>query len=397
MGKRSNVKTKRTQTERHKSVGVRIFVLVLAIAMVASIIILPIAVRADETEGVSVTVAEFDTGKLSDAIAEASEGTDFNFITKIAVLKGTLSAEDYTALTNIPNLEYIELAGTETKDGIIPENALPSRNQLKYISLPKNTVEIGAKAFSGNRKLEKISMPAIVEKIGDYAFEACEALKEFPINERITYIGEGAFRDCKSITEFAIPSGIKEIYPYTFSKCGFEEIIIGPNVEKIGDGAFADCNNLKDIYSYSKDAPAISGQGVFQNVGAAIHVYEGCADSYKSWEGNNIKAAEDLTGEYQYAVEETQEDTQPEETAAVTEEVAETEKNTEAAETEQVTSAAEETKAEETSAAPASAPAQQGVSVGTVIIIAVVCVVLGAGVALVGFMLGKKSAGGKKE
>lgn len=399
MGKRSNLKTKQTQTERRKSVGMRIFILVLAVAMVASIIILPIAVRAEETDGVSVTVAEFDTGKLSEAISDASEGTDFNFISKIAVLKGTLSADDYAALTNIPNLEYIELAGTETEDGVIPEDALPYRNQLKYISLPKNTVEIGAGAFSNNKKLEKISMPSSVEKIGDRAFEACEALKEFPINENISYIGEGAFRDCKSITEFAIPSGITEIYPYTFSKCGFSEIIIGPNVEKIGDGAFGDCGALKDVYSYSKEAPVLDGQGVFMNVGASIHVYEDCAESYLSWEGNNIKVTEDLTGDYPYAAE----NEQPAVTEAVTEteaETADTETEEETTETETETEAStvkEEEPAEETSAAVQTSAPSQGVSVGTVIVIAVVCVIAGAAVALVGFMLGKRSAGGKKE
>ena len=266
---------------RKKSIAVRVFILVLAAALLAGIVILPITSNAENAE--NVTVESFETGKLSEAINEASEGTDFNFIKNIAVLEGTLNASDYQALTNIPNLEIIELSGTETEDGVIPENALMSRNQLSYISLPKNTIEIGKNAFSGNRKLVKVSMPATVTTIGDYAFAACEAMTDIPISEGVTYIGEGAFQDCKALTEFVIPSGITEIYANTFSKCGFEKISIGPNVKKVGMSVFADCNALKDIYVYGDEAPALDSD-VFRNVSATIHCSEEAEESFASWQ-----------------------------------------------------------------------------------------------------------------
>lgn len=292
---------------------------ILAIALAVGIITLPVAYSLSsyaEEMDFDITVAEFETGKLADAISDAANGTDYNFITKIAVLSGTISAEDWNALTAIPNLEYIELAGTDTENGEIPDNALPSRNQLTYISLPKNTVKIGANAFSGNRKLQKISMPSSVSEIGDSAFESCEALAEIPITENVTYIGESAFRDCKSITEFTIPSGITEILSYTFSKCGFSEIIIPPSVASIGDGAFSDCGNLTDIYVYSENAPTLSGSGVFQNVSATIHVYEG--SDFSAWENGNLKTAEDLSGEYP-TPEEAPAETDTEETISLNE------------------------------------------------------------------------------
>lgn len=302
MANRHSRRNTNKPVQRKKNVVLQVLVLIVAIALLAGIIIMPFhsfAITANaEDNGVSLVVESFEKGKLADAISEAADGTDYNHITNIAVLSGTLSASDYQALTNIPNLKNIELAGCETEDGVIPEYALPSRNQLTYLSLPKNTEEIGEKAFNNNKKLVKVSMPDSVKIIGNYAFEACEALADIPVTENVTYIGEGAFRDCKAITEFTIPSNITEIYAYTFSKCGFSEIIIGPNVKSIGDGAFSDCNNLKDIYVYAENAPSISGSGVFQNVGATIHVYEDSAESYKKWEGNNIKAAGDLTGDY---------------------------------------------------------------------------------------------------
>lgn len=142
MNKKTN-----SSTTKKKSLGLRIFVLVLAVSLLLGIIILPLQSFAVELDTEAVIVTKFETGRLSDALLEAADGTDYNYIKKAAVSGGTLSAEDYSALQNIPNLEYIELAGAETKDGIIPENALPSRNQLTFISLPKNTVEIGTKAF----------------------------------------------------------------------------------------------------------------------------------------------------------------------------------------------------------------------------------------------------------
>lgn len=356
-------KSKKNTYQKKKGLGLRIFIIAIAVALVLGIIIMPLSARAEESTE-NLTVPTFETGKLSEAISEAADGTDYNFIKNIAVMSGKLSSDDYAALLQIPNLEIIELAGTETEDGVIPENALPSRNQLTLISLPKNTEKIGAGAFANNRKLTKILMPASVKYVGDEAFSGCEALESFPVSSKIEYIGAAAFRDCKSITEFAVPAGITEIYADTFSKCGFESFSIGPDVTKIGSGVFADCNNLKDIYAYGKNAPALDGD-VFRNVSASVHVFEDSEDSYQSWAVNNMKVVPDLTGEYLPAAD------TPEGGEAYTEAAAQTETATEAVpQSESVT---------ETTAAAVEASAQNdggGVSVGVVIVIAVMAAVI---------------------
>lgn len=368
---------KKTTYTKKKSIVLRVFIVFMAIALLLGIIIMP--ALAENVE--NVTVSEFKTGKLAEAITEASEGTDFNYIKNIAVLKGTLNEEDYKALTNIPNLEIIELSGTETEGGVIPENALMSRNQLSYVALPKNTTEIGKNAFSGNRKLIKVDMPATVTKIDDYAFAACEAMTDIPISEAVTYIGEGAFQDCKAMTEFVIPSGIEEIYPNTFSKCGFEHISIGPNVKKVGMSVFADCNALKDIYVYGDKAPALDSD-VFRNVSATIHCSEEAEESFEGWAQNNMKVAADLIGEYTLSAGE------PAATAVETEAVteaekaeteAEEEKETEKAETEVVTDGSADenvTTSEETEQASAEPSEGGGISVGIVVVIVVMAVII---------------------
>lgn len=375
--------SKKPTYTKKKSMAMRIFIIFIAVALLLGIVILPITSNAEE-DAANVTVASFETGKLAEALSEAADGTDFNFIKNVAVLKGTLNADDYKALTNIPNLEILELASTETENGIIPENALTSRNQLSLVTLPKNTVEIGKNAFSSNRKLVKVYMPATVTTIGDYAFAACEAMTDIPISEAITYIGEGAFQDCKSLTEFVIPGGITEIYANTFSKCGFEKISIGPDVKKIGMSVFADCNALKDIYVYGTEAPALDSD-VFRNVSATIHCYEEAEESFGSWAQNNIKIAADLTGEYTLSAEVPEENNEayPETEAATTAAEEETEAvesetaETEAAETEAVTEASEEvTTSEETAEVSAEASDSDGLSVGVVVVIVIMAVVI---------------------
>lgn len=389
---------KKTTYTRKKSMVVRIFILILAAALLAGIVILPITSHAENAE--NLTVESFETGKLSVAITEAADGTDFNFIKNIAVLEGTLNEDDYKALANIPNLEIIELSGTETEDGVIPENALTSRNQLSYISLPKNTTEVGKNAFSGNRKLVKISMPATVTKIDDYAFASCEAMTDIPISEGVTYIGEGAFQDCKALAEFVIPSGITEIYPNTFSKCGFEKISIGPDVKKVGMSVFADCSALKDIYVYGDEAPALDSD-VFRNVSATIHCYEEAEESFESWKQQNMTVSADLTGEYTLSAGEpavTAAETEAETKAEAETEKAETEAEEEKtekaeAETEAVTdgSADEDvTTSEETASASAEKSETGGVSVGVVVVIVVMAMII-AVLATILVMSGKNS------
>jgi len=360
---------KKSTYVKKKSLWLRIFICVIAVVLLLGIVIMPALVNAEES-GENVTVPSFETGKLSDALYEAADGTDYNYIKNVAVLSGTLSAVDYSALQAIPNLEILELAGTETEDGIIPENALPSRNQLALVTLPKNTVEIGKNAFSGNKKLVKVIMPSTVTKIDDFAFAYCEALEEIPVSEAVTYIGESAFQDCKTIYEFVIPAGITEIYPSTFSKCGFESISIGPNVTKIGASVFADCNNLKDIYAYGKNAPSLDSD-VFRNVGATIHCYEDSEDSYQSWSGNNIKIAADLTGEYKLEAVVPEDNNEAYEAAGETVGSSETE-----AETESVSEASSETSETEAVRTDEGSEKSGGLSVGVVIVIVIMAVII---------------------
>lgn len=377
--------TMRKMSEQKKKNVMRVIMLIMAIVMLFSFVILPLTVNAcAEDTGVSVTVTEFETGKLSAAIEDAKDGADLNTITKLAVSGGVLNSSDYGAIIGYPNLEYIELAGCDTENGVIPENALQSRNQLTYISLPANTETIGSRAFSGNRKLVKISIPTTLRTIGDYAFEGCEKVEEFAVPAEVTSVGTGAFSDCKALKSFAIPEAITEVPDYCFSKCSLSEIHLGPQVTKIGEGAFSDCYSLTDVYFYGDTAPAISDNS-FQNVKVTFHTYES-NEGFDGMNNNFVSVGYDLSDDSEYVPPKSAE-TQPAQTTEETSHTAEEQEpvsETEASATEEIVSETSEavTSAEAvTEAAPAAAQPSSfsGISV---LIIAVLCAALAVTVTL---------------
>lgn len=379
--------TMRKMSEQKKKNIMRVIMLIMAIVMLFSFVILPLTVNAyAEDTGVSVTVTEFETGKLSTAIEDAKDGADLNTITKLAVSGGVLNSSDYGAIIGYPNLKYIELAGCDTENGVIPENALQSRNQLTYISLPANTETIGSRAFSGNRKLVKISIPATLRTIGDYAFEGCENVEEFAVPAEVTSIGTGAFSDCKALKSFALPEAITEVPDYCFSKCSLSEIHLGPQVTKIGEGAFSDCYSLTDVYFYGDTAPAISDNS-FQNVKVTFHTYES-NEGFDGMNNNFVSVGYDLSDDSEYVPPKSAE-TQPVQTTEETSQTAEEQEafsDTEASVTEEIISETSEAVTEAsaeavTEAAPAAA--QPGSFSGiSVLIIAVLCAALAVTVTL---------------
>lgn len=375
--------TMRKMSEQKKKNIMRVIMLIMAIVMLFSFVILPLTVNAyAEDTGVSVTVTEFETGKLSAAIEDAKDGADLNTITKLAVSGGVLNSSDYGAIIGYPNLEYIELAGCDTENGVIPENALQSRNQLTYISLPANTETIGSRAFSGNRKLVKISIPATLRTIGDYAFEGCENVEEFAVPAEVTSIGTGAFSDCKALKSFALPEAITEVPDYCFSKCSLSEIHLGPQVTKIGEGAFSDCYSLTDVYFYGDTAPAISDNS-FQNVKVTFHTYES-NEGFDGMNNNFVSVGYDLSDDSEYVPPKSAE-TQPALTAEETSQAAEeqeTVSETEASATEEAAPEISDAVSEASAEAAPTAAQPSSFSGISVLIIAVLCAALAVTVTL---------------
>lgn len=370
---------KRINEKKKKNI-IRIIMLVMALLMIMSFVLLPAANSVSAEEITDVVVDSFETGKLSEAIEKAKDGTDLNLIKKIAVSGGTLNAQDYAAICGYPNIEFLELAGCDTENGIVPEGCLQSRNQLTYISLPKNTETIGTRALAGNRVLLKVSIPSTLRHIGDYAFEGCESVEQFSVPAELETMGTAAFSDCKALKSFELPEAITEIPDYCFSKCSFTEMHFGPQIKSVGNGAFSDCHDLTDIYFYGDTAFSAS-ESAFQNLKVTIHTYDG-GEGFKALDTNFVDISYDLSEDSVYtppksaapASDDKKEETSAQTTSAQTEALEETEVQTEITE-----SSAEEAK-------PVSSEPASSFSNVSVIVIAVLCAVIGvlAGIIIAG-------------
>lgn len=383
-------KKKNNYPVKEKSLGKRIIVIVICAVMVLGFIALPLfsVFASAEEDDSTIIVKSFEKGQLQAAIDEARGSVDFNNIKRLAVLSGTLSSNDYNAILGLPNLEFIELSGCEAENGVFSDNAIQGRNNLTYISLPKNTVEIGRAALANNKRLAKIDMPACVETILDYAFENCEGLTDITLPYGLKTLSPGVFNNCRSLTSIDLPMGITAIPDNCFTRCyGLTDLHIPPTVETIGMNAFADCDSLKGIYFYSETAPAPGGGMFPQNGRPTVHAVPD-AVGFDDGEWTKAPVEYDVDPDAPYYYQGTAE------TAPASTETAAPADDTKADETE--AAPAENTEKSETEAKSKAADTQPtqngGVSAGTLVLIIVIVVLLASGVsAAVTFMIIKKN------
>lgn len=381
-------KKKNSYPVKEKSMGKRVFVLIICAVMALGVIALPLfsVFASAEDDDSTIVVKSFEKGQLQSAIDEARGSVDFNNIKRLAVMSGTLAPNDYGAILGLPNLEFIELSGCEAENGVFSDNAIQGRNNLTYISLPKNTVEIGRAALANNKRLTKIDMPDCVERILDYAFENCEGLTDITLPLGLKTLSPGVFNNCRSLTSIDLPLGLKAIPDNCFTRCyGLTDLHIPPTVDIIGMNAFADCDSLKGIYFYSEIAPTPGGGMFPQNGRPTVHAIPD-AIGFDDGEWTKAPVEYDVDPDAPYYYRETEEPTAieepvPSETAPADDnkaEAEETKAETEAAASEKT----EKTEKTETEAAPASAEPQTsgGVSAGTLVLIIVIVVLIASGV-----------------
>lgn len=377
-------KKKNNYPAKEKSMGKRVFVLIMCAVMVLGFIALPLfsVFASAEKDESTIIVESFEKGQLQSAIDEARGSVDFNNIKRLAVMSGTLASNDYAAILGLPNLEFIELSGCEAENGVFSDNAIQGRNNLTYISLPKNTVEIGRAALANNKRLTKIDMPACVERILDYAFENCEGLTDITLPLGLKTLSPGVFNNCRSLTSIDLPMGLKAIPDNCFTRCyGLTDLHIPPTVDIIGMNAFADCDSLKGIYFYSEIAPTPGGGMFPQNGRPTVHAVPD-AIGFDDGEWTKAPVEYDVDPDAPYYYRETEEPTAIEEPVPPETPPADDTDKAEAEETTEETAVSEKTEKTETEAAPTAAEPQSsgGVSAGTLVLIIVIVVLIASGV-----------------
>ena len=82
---------------------------------------------------------------------------------------------------------------------------------ISKIILPKSTLEIQFRAFSGCTNLTNIDIPNSVTSIGTETFSDCTSLTDINIPNSVTSIESGTFYNCTSLTDINIPNSVTSI------------------------------------------------------------------------------------------------------------------------------------------------------------------------------------------
>ena len=155
------------------------------------------------------------------------------------------------------NLEEGTMDYSESKEDMIPKDAMVNKETLTHLVLPDKLKVIGINAFNNCINLSgSLILPEGLEELGQGAFWACSSLNgslSLPsslkkIGTKKGYIGywDGVFYNCGFVCELKLPDEVVEIGMGAFMGCRglYGELKLPSKLERIGEMAFSDCVNL---------------------------------------------------------------------------------------------------------------------------------------------------------
>lgn len=161
---------------------------------------------------------------------------------------------------------------------------------LKSVTISNSVTSIASSTFSHCEALSSVIIPESVTSIGDYAFNECSALSSVTIPESVTSIDDCAFSYCKALRSITIPNSVTSIGKDAFVFCSaLNTVTIGNSVTTIGEGAFSYCKNLKNVYTWAINPPALEDEVFYSSYSyyATLHVPAESVDAYskaEQWE-----------------------------------------------------------------------------------------------------------------
>ena len=166
----------------------------------------------------------------------------------------------------------------------ISDHAFMGCTALTSVTIPNSVKIIRDCAFYGCSNLTSIIIPESVKIIGAGAFSLA-GLSSITIPNSVVSIGGSAFVDCDELISANI--NVTTIPDRTFQWCQkLKSLTIGESVCSIGTAAFYGCTNLKDVYCYSVDVPALMTD-CFREVpltDATLHVPSESLEAYRNAE-----------------------------------------------------------------------------------------------------------------
>ena len=184
---------------------------------------------------------------IDDGITEYN-GTDrMNQLEEVTIGKDLITIGDRAFENSYDYREFTVTFDEGSQLKSIGDRAF-SFTDLTTITLPDSVETIGDNAFSNCRSLTSINIPDGVTSIGGGAFGSCKALTNISIPDSVTAIGDSAFSYCSSLNSITLGNRVKSIGTYTFQDCtALTNISIPNSVTGIGTGAFNGCTSLKTL------------------------------------------------------------------------------------------------------------------------------------------------------
>ena len=178
-------------------------------------------------------------------------------ISKIILPKSTLEIQ-FRAFSGCTNLTNIDIPNSVTSIGT---ETFSDCTSLTDINIPNSVTSIESGTFYNCTSLTDINIPNSVTSIESGTFNSCTSLTDINIPNSVTSIGSQAFYNCTSLTDINIPNLVTSIGSQAFSGCtSLTNINIPNSVTNIGSKAFYDCDNLRSVYMNASTPPSIGDQ-----------------------------------------------------------------------------------------------------------------------------------------
>ena len=161
-------------------------------------------------------------------------------------------------------------------------------DEVRDVIIPNTIDSIHNNAFTNCVSLASVIIPNSVTTIGSKAFYDCDSLSYVSIGSGVTSIGGYAFYDCP-LTSIIIPNSVTSIGNFAFYSCdSLKMVAIGKSVTSIGDRAFRDCP-IDTVYSRNPTPPSIStgSYATFFESKPICIIPCGCSSSYEKSDWKN--------------------------------------------------------------------------------------------------------------
>lgn len=143
---------------------------------------------------------------------------------------------------------------------------------LKRVSLPSSLKRMGKRAFYGCVSLKEIIVPESVEIIDEEMFMDCVSLERVVLPSHIVAIPHRLFCNCRSLQSVSLPEDVQIIKSEAFRRCySLGHIEMNEKLEKITERAFEDCRSLKEVIM--PESVTHVREGIFNGCHSLEHIH----------------------------------------------------------------------------------------------------------------------------